>query len=151
VPPEAIAFFEDVRSRHAAELRKLRPRQRRFAILNLLPPGGQIQNRDVTKAWVIGAAEVVLAAADLTTYLVLRSWCSKNDFTCQRGGNEIPDTARKLRLANYLTGAALIGVYVYGVIDGYRGFRKHRRERDPMITAAPVEGGGLVAGVSMSF
>jgi hypothetical protein len=152
VPPEAIAFFEDVRARHAAELRRLRPRQRRYAWLNLLPPGGQIQNKQYSKAWVIGGAEVALAATHLTTFFMLRSWCSDNDNTCTSGGTDIPDRARKVRTVNYLSGAALIGVYVYGVIDGFRGSRRARRERaQPIVTAAPAEGGGIVVGTSLSF
>jgi hypothetical protein len=152
VPPEAVAFFEDVRARHAAELRKLRPRQRRFALLNLLPPGGQIQNKQYGKAWAIGGLEVALAATHLTTYFVLRNWCNNPDNTCVSGGTDIPDKARKWRTVNYLSGAALIGVYVYGVIDGFRGFRRSSRERaQPVVTAAPVEGGGFVVGTSLSF
>lgn len=151
VPPEAVAFFEDVRSRHAAELRKLRPRQRRYGWLNLLPPGGQIQNKQYTKAWVIGGAEVALAATHLTTFFVLRSWCGNNDNTCTSGGTDIPDKARKVRTVNYLSGAALIGVYLYGVVDGFRGSSRARRERaQPVVTASPVEG-GFVVGTSLSF
>ncbi len=149
-PPEAVTFFEDVRSRHAAELRALRPRQRQWRLLNLLPPGGQIQNRAYTKAWVIGGAELVLAATNLTSYLVLRSWCKRDDFTCVSDGSDVPEAARRLRTVNYLSGVALIGVYVYGVIDGFRGFRKSSRERQPAVTAAPVEG-GVVVGASLSF
>lgn len=149
-PPEAVTFFEDVRSRHAAELRALRPRQRQWRLLNLLPPGGQIQNRHYTKAWVIGGAELALAATHITSYLVLRSWCRRDDFTCVSDGSDVPDAARRLRAVNYLSGVALIGVYVYGVIDGFRGFRRSTKERQPIVTAAPVEG-GVVVGASMSF
>jgi hypothetical protein len=144
-PPEAVTFFEDVRARHAADLRKLRPRTRRWRVLDLLPPGGQIQNGDTTKAWVIGGAELGLLAADVTSYLVLRSWCSKTDYTCMHGGLDAPDAARKLRIVNYASGVALIGVYLYGVLDGFRGAR-HRSQ----ITAQPTDG-GLVFGASMSF
>lgn len=151
VPPEAIAFFEDVRARHAAELNKLRPRQRRYRLLNLVPPGGQIQNKQYTKAWVIGGAELALAATHLTTYFVLRSWCHRDDNTCSSGGTDIPDRARKVRTVNYLSGAALIGVYLYGVIDGFRGASRARRERaQPIVTAAPLDG-GLAIGASLSF
>ena len=149
-PPEALTFFENVRTRHAAELRKLRPRQRRYKILNLVPPGGQIQNKDYTKAWVLGGLEVALAATHLTTFFVLRSWCSNNDFTCAHGGSDDANTARKLRMTNYIAGAALIGVYVYGVIDGYRGFKEHKKEARTVVSAAPVEG-GVVAGLAVSF
>jgi len=148
VPPEAVAFFEDVRARHAAELRKLRPRQRRYKLLNLVPPGGQIQNKHYTKAWVIGGAELALAATHLTTYFVLRSWCHRDDFTCASGDTDIPDKARKVRTVNYLSGAALIGVYLYGVYDGFRGARDRREQ--PVVTVAPAEG-GVVVGAALSF
>ncbi len=147
-PPEAIAFFEDVRARHAADLRKLRPRPRRWRLLNLIPPGGQIQNGEITKAWVIGGAEIVLAAADLTTYFLLRSWCSPNDFTCTRGGNDVTGLARKLRVANYVAGAALIGVYLYGVLDGMHGYARAREA--PVVGIVPTDG-GVVVGAAMSF
>lgn len=143
VPPEAVTFFEDVRSRHAAELRKLRPRQRRYAILNLVPPGGQIQNREHGKAWTVGGLEVALAATHLTTYFLLRSWCGRADFTCTDGDVDVTDKARKVRTVNYAAGIALIGVYVYGVLDGYRGYRRHGRERaEPVVMS--VEGGAVI-------
>ena len=151
VAPEAVQFFEDVRARHGAELRKLRPRQRRYALLNLVPPGGQIQNKSYTKAWILGGLELALAATDITTYAILRSWCSRNDFTCEHGGTDSTQSARRLRWVNYVSGIALIGTYIYGVIDGYRGYRHRRRaETQPVVSVAPVDG-GVLAGLSMSF
>jgi len=97
---------------------------------------------------VLGSAELVLAAADVTSYLLLRSWCSKDDFTCMRGGSDSPETAKKLRILNYTSGIALIAVYVYGVVDGFRGFHRHTREMH--LGIAPTSG-GLVAGMNMSF
>jgi hypothetical protein len=149
-PPEVVTFFEDVRSRHAAELRTLRPRPRRYALLNLLPPAGQIQNREARKAWFLGGALVALAATNITTYAVLRSWCRRDDFTCQSGERDVPDRARLLRSINYASGAALLGVYVYGVIDGFRGHRRRGREPSAPLTVAPVEG-GVVVGIARSF
>jgi hypothetical protein len=148
VPPEAVTFFEDVRSRHAAELRKLRPRQRRYKILNLVPPAGQLQNRQRTKALAIGGAELILAAANVTTYLMLRSWCQRTDFTCVRSGGDATVTARRLRTINYASGIALIGVYLYGVVDGFRSAPRGRER--PVVGAAPVDG-GFVVGASLRF
>jgi len=147
-PPEAVQFFEDVRARHAAELRALRPKTRRWQLLNLIPPGGQIQNGDRGKAIVIGGAMLVFAAADITSYALLRSWCSKNDFTCMRGGTDSPDTAKKLRMLNIASGIALIATYVYGVVDGFRGF--HHRTRELQLGVVPTHGGVMV-GAGMSF
>lgn len=151
VPPEALTFFEDVRSRHAAELRAMRPRQKRYRVLNLVPVYGQIQNGETTKGIVIGGLEFALAATNVTTYMVLRSWCKRDGFTCESGGDDVPQSARRLRLANYMSGLALIGVYVYGVWDAFRGHRRRGRERaEPVVTAEPVDG-GVVFGASMSF
>lgn len=150
VPPEAVTFFEDVRSRHAAKLRAMRPRQKRYRILNVVPVAGQIQNGETTKGLVIGGLEVALAATHVTTYLVLRSWCKRDGFTCESDGGDVPDTARRLRLANYLSGAALLGVYVYGVWDAFKGDRRHRERPAPVVGAVPVDG-GVVVGASMSF
>ncbi len=149
-PPEAVSFFEDVRTRHAAALKKKRPRQRRYKLLNLIPPIGQIQNKQYTRAWVFGGIEVALAATHLTTYFVLRSQCDGDGFTCESGGTADTTSARRLRFVNYASGAALIGVYLYGVIDGFRGYGRRSRERaEPVVSA--VEGGGLTIGASVAF
>ena len=139
-PPEALTFFEDVRARHAAELRALRPRPRRSLALNLLPPFGQIQNGDRGKAWAIGGG-VVLAAANITSFVFLRRWCSADDRTC----GDHTEGAQRLRAANWVTGGALIALYAYGVIDGLVGTYQYRREADrTQIQVVPIEAGGLV-------
>src|SRR6185295_19835054 len=49
-PPDVVAFFNDVASRHAAELRAQRAAlPKRSWWLTLLPPLGQRQNGDRTK------------------------------------------------------------------------------------------------------
>ena len=151
VPPEAVTFFEDVRARHAVELRKLRPRQRRYAVLNLIPPGGQFQNKEPGKGWVVGGLELALVATNLTSYFMLRSWCHREDFTCESGGSDVPEKARTMRTVNYVSGIALIGVYAYGVLDGFLGYRSRRREQAPVVTFAPLAEGGGVVGASLSF
>jgi len=149
-PPEAVTFFEDVRTRHAPELKKKRPRQRRWRVLNLFPPLGQIQNKQYTRAWVFGGIELALAATHLTTYFVLRSRCDGQGFTCESGGSSDTGSARRLRFVNYASGVALIGVYLYGVIDGFRGYGRRSRERaEPVVSS--VEGGGLTLGASVRF
>ena len=140
-PPEVIAFFEDVRGRHAATLRALRPRPKRSLILNLLPPAGQFQNRHRTKAWTLAIVGGAMLAANVSTYVLLRSWCS-DDGTCDHSG-----TARNLRDVNLGTGIATIGLYAYGVWDGLRHFK-----RTDSATIAPMafrDGGGI--GVAGTF
>ncbi len=151
VPPEAVTFFEDVRSRHAAELRALRPRQKRYRVLNLVPVAGQLQNGETTKGLVIGGLELGLAVTNVTTYLVLRSWCKRDGFTCESDGGDIPVAGRRVRFANYASGIALIGVYAYGVWDAFRGHRRRNREQAaPVVSVVPMEG-GVGLGTSLSF
>ena len=119
-PPEAINFLESVRARHAAELRGLRPHvEHRWGALNLLPPWGQFQNGDRTKGWIVAGLGAALLAVDIGTYATLRSWCSPEDFTCDRGAG----TVRAMRDVNYAAGGALLALYVYGVVDGFWNFR----------------------------
>jgi hypothetical protein len=128
VPPEAITFFEDVRARHGAELRALRPKPKRYFILNLIPPAGQIQNGHKTKGIVIGAGLGTLLAANLTTYFVLRDWCGGDHNLCEDGGSDRAARARTLRTVNIATGVAAATLYLYGVVDGVRHYRKKSRE-----------------------
>lgn len=141
-PPETVAFFEGVRGKHAAALRALRPKPRRAIVLNLIPPAGQFQNRERTKAWVLAGVGGTLLISNLGSYALLRAWCNGDDDTCEGHTR----SARFLRDLNLGTGIALVGLYAYGVYDGLRHY-----ERAPAITVAPVafsDGGGLgVAGV----
>ncbi len=127
-PPEAVSFFEEVRGRHAAELRALRPQPRRWAALNLLPPWGQFQNGDRGKGWVIAGAGVALLAVDVGSYALLRHWCSSSDLTCDVGSDRAGE-ARNARTVNLIAGGALIALYAYGAIDGFWGYRSHTEVR----------------------
>ena len=88
VPPEAIVFFEDVRARHAAELRKYRPgpERRRYRALNLLPPAGQFQNGEPTKGWIIAGLGGLALATNIGSYVVLRRWCDDDTGVCKSDG-----------------------------------------------------------------
>lgn len=151
-PPEVVSFFEEVRTRHAAELRARRPKSRRYFLLNLVPPGGQIQNREYAKAYVIGGLLGAFAIGNVTTYLVLRSWCTRvagsvgESVTCD-DDQDRADSAAKLRVVNIATGVGLILTYAYGVYDGVSGYRR-RESIQPFV--APATGGGVV-GVVGSF
>jgi hypothetical protein len=120
VPPEAITFFENLRARHKAELRALRPKPRRYASLNLLPPLGQFQNGHRTKGIIVGATLATMIAAHVTTYFVLRDWCNPDDLTCDSHSG----SANTLRTINIVGGVGAILVYAYGFVDGVRHYRK---------------------------
>ncbi len=156
-PPEVVAFFNDVASRHAAELRALRLAPRRTWLLTLLPPLGQLQNGERTKAYVIGGVLGALLIANLTTGYFLRAWCEHTDgavgggYSCYDGGDRNHAAAR-LRPWNLASGIGWLVVYAYGVYDGVRGYRQRSRELElqPFVSVSP-SADTRVFGVAGSF
>jgi hypothetical protein len=132
-PPDVVAFFNDVASRHAAELRA-RVRFRHYLSLNFLPPAGQFQNGEWTKGFVLGGVLVGLLATNLTTYGLLHRWCDQTTgpggggLDCDNGHGDHTRAASILRPVNLASGIAFIAAYVYGVYDGVRGYRRRSRE-----------------------
>lgn len=158
-PPDVVAFFSDVESRHAAELRARRaPRSRPSWLYSLIPPVGQWQNGERTKAYVLGGVLGALLIANLTTYAYLRAWCDHTDgtaggaLTCTDGpdGSDGTRAAQRIRPLNIASGIAFWVVYAYGVYDGIRGYRRVSRERQlqPYVN---VSTGGRVLGVMGRF
>lgn len=141
-PPEAVVFFEEVRSRHAGDLARLRPRPRRtrYAALNLLPPAGQFQNRERVKGWALGITEGLLLATSITTYVLLDDLCSPTD--C---GDDV-GTARTLQTVNLVSGGLLVVAVGYGIIDGFLVYRRQGQEGRYAtgVVAAPTDGGWMV-------
>ncbi|HEU4728913.1 MAG TPA: hypothetical protein VFT22_13510 [Kofleriaceae bacterium] len=161
-PPEVVAFFNDVASRHAAELRALRigPRRSGSWLYALIPPVGQFQNGERIKGYVIGGALGALLIANLTTYYYLRTWCNHTTgtagggLTCDDNASE-PDRdlnheAARLRPWNIASGIGFLVVYAYGVYDGVAGYRRKSRERamQPFVAASA---GNHVFGLAGSF
>ena len=148
VPPDAVVFFEDVRARHAGELRiaKPRPRRRRYWLLNFLPPWGQHQNREPVKFWLVGATEALLLGTNITTYILLRRDCRSDTNECAS-----TERAKLLRTINLASGLVLVPVAIYGIVDGLRGYRRiSRAEERTQFTVAPT-GDGFVLGVTARF
>lgn len=154
-PPEVINRFNEVRARHALELKALRPKGKRYAVLSLLPPVAQFQNGDRAKGIVIGSLLGTFAITNVTTYFVLRSWCTRvsrdgnESVTCDEKTNRA-DTATTLRALNIAAGVGLIVTYVYGVYDGVRGYRRESRER-ALVPYANTSNGSTVVGVHFDF
>lgn len=127
VRPEAVAFFDQVRARHRAELlaayRRTRPRYHWW--LNLVPTAGQFQNRQLAKGFAIGGTELALLAGNLVTGVLLDRW--QGD---QHTFPEHRDAFGPLRAVNIASFAALLAVTVYGIVDGFVvGARRQERER----------------------
>lgn len=141
-PPEVINFFNDVRARHAAELR--RP-PKRYAVLTLLPPFAQFQNGEPTKGWVLAGLLGAFAATNVATYFVLRAWCHDRGDTCDASGTNHLAAAQHLEVINVAAGLALIGTYLYGVYDGVRGYRARSH-----LYVAP-ETNGITIGIAARF
>jgi hypothetical protein len=159
VPPDGVAFFEGVRARHAGELRRYRPRPKRSSVVvALIPPAGQFENGQKAKGWALGVTEGLLLATNVTTYFILKDMCNANDGTCgdacdpskeSCASKDATATARTLQTVNLASGVLLIGVVVYGSIDGYLGWKKEG-ERLEGLSVAPTQGGATV-GYSGSF
>jgi hypothetical protein len=154
-PPEVVAFFNDVASRHAAELRALRARPKRSWLLTLIPPVGQFQNGERTKAYVLGGVLGTLLVANVTTYLLLRAWCDHTDgpagggLTCDDGGDR-HHSAAKIRPINIATGISFLAIYAFGVYDGVQGYRQRSREQT-ITPFVAISRENSVLGVSGSF
>jgi hypothetical protein len=141
VPPDVLHFFEAVASKHKAELDALRPkpRRRRTLLLNFVPLGGQWQNGDRTKMWVIGSAGAALLATNIGTYIVLRSWCGDASGSSTCADAPSTDAARTMQIVNIAAGVGSLALYTYSVIDGIRGYRRWKAEeasppRAPSVT-----------------
>lgn len=147
-PPEVVSFFNDVRARHAAELRAAAPRPHRYWPLALLPPVAQVQNGENTKAIVLGSLMVVTLGTNLATYFVLRSWCHNAGNTCDDSGKDHFRGAQTLSTLNLIGGAGFILTYAYGVWDGVRGYRRRSFELAPYVSAT---GEATTLGIGGSF
>jgi hypothetical protein len=149
-PPEAIQFFEQVRARHAAELRARTPRGKRYWVVAPIPVASQIQNGETTKGIVIGSLIGAFAITNVTTYLVLRSWCHDVGSTCDNSGSDHYTAAQRLQGINVASGIAAIAVAAYGVYDGVVGYRRRSRQLSLEPYATPTTS-GAVFGFAGSF
>lgn len=148
VPPEAIVFFEDVRSRRSAEIRAYHPDPdaRRYRLLNLAPPAGQFQNGDRRKGWTLAASGTALLGLNVGTYALLRSFCDGDSGLCGEDGARYRQ-ARALRAVNMASIVGLGALYAYGVMDGFAGLRG--ADGGASIRLAPLHLPGI--GVSGQF
>ena len=139
VPPDVLHFFESVERRHKTELDALRPKpkRRRTMWLNFVPLGGQWQNGDRHKMWIIGSAGAALLATNITSYALLRSWCGPpgESATCDDGRT---DAARRMQVVNVVSGVGLLALYAYSVFDGFNGYRQWREEEAAQVRQQPM-------------
>ncbi len=142
-PPDVVTFFNDVASRHAGELTSARSPPRRSWWLTLVPPFGQLQNGERTKAYVLGGVLGALLVTNLTTYYILNKWCQATNgpkgggLSCYNGDDHNHEAAR-IRPTNVITGIGFLVVYAYGVADGMWGYRRRSRDQpvQPFVDAS---------------
>jgi hypothetical protein len=125
-PPDVVAFFNDVKLKHRAELRPPPVRTARW-YLNLVPPVGQLQNGERRKAVVLGGALGALVLTNVTTYLVIRARCER--VTGSGGSSAVCEDGNPtaLQTVNLLSGLGALAAYAYGVYDGVVRYRRARR------------------------
>ena len=134
VRPEAVAFFNEVRARHRAELLAAYRKNRRpyYWALDLIPLAGQLQNRQWKKAIVFGAVELTLLAANITTGVLLSHY-EGQDQTFGGGGmgsNDRTSLFEPLRDVNWISFGLLLGVTAGGLVDAFVvGARRAERDR----------------------
>jgi hypothetical protein len=129
VRPEAVAVFDAVRIRARDSLLAAyrKGRGRRYAVLNLLPPAGQLQNRQYKKGYALLGVELALLGLNISSGSLLYSWHGS-----AQNYADHESAVRALRPVNWVSFGALIGVVVYGIIDGF--VVGHRRSVDEKAT-----------------
>jgi hypothetical protein len=139
--PEVVAFFEDVRRRHAAEIQDAaRVRSRRSMVWNFVPPIGQFKNGDRGRGFVILGLEVASLATALTTRLVLGNW--------RRDHDEFPghaDAARTLRTLNQVSVGVLAAAWLVGVADAFLRSDREPDSLEPTVTLHLFPGGAALS------
>jgi len=124
--PDVVAFFEQVRARHADEIRvAARANRTKLFLWNFLPPMGQLQNGDRARGITVGALELVSLGTAVTTYAWLRHG-EHAGYTY-----DDPSQARALKIVNYAAVAILAATYTFGVIDSLAHYGDTPDEDNP--------------------
>jgi hypothetical protein len=134
--PDVVAFFENVRTRHSAEIREAarsRPGGKHLAWA-FLPPVGQFQNGDRGRGVIFGALEVISLGLAIGTYAQLKHWQHTADDTFP-GHPE----AHTLKIVNNISVGVFAATVIVGIVDGLVGFSAHDDE-PPLAWIGP---GGL--------
>jgi hypothetical protein len=125
--PDVVAFFEDVRRRHAADIEEAaKSRPGKSLALAFLPPLGQFQAGHTARGVTLAAIEGLSLATAVGTYLQLRAWDRYPGHTFapppgEPGANH-SDDARTLKAFNYVSIAVFASALVVGVVDGVTSY-----------------------------
>jgi len=131
--PDVVAFFEQVRQRHRAQIGEPPPRDNHKSFVwNFLPPAGQLQNGHTARAITLGGLEALTLGTAITTRLLLASW--------EMPDHTFPghyDDARLAKAVNWTSIGLFAAVVVYGVIDGIAHYGDPTEEAPANPSTAP--------------
>jgi hypothetical protein len=125
--PDVVAFFENVRRRHAAEINEaVSHRPGKSLALAFLPPLGQFQAGHKARGITIAALEVVTLGTAIATDATLSSWDKWPGHTFmpppgQPGVNHQAD-ARIVKAINYGSVALFAATLFIGIVDGVSSY-----------------------------
>ncbi len=162
VPPEVVRAFKRIRAEVITRrLASVRKESRPLWLWNLIPPGGQIQNHQYVKAWLLGGGELIFLGLNLASYFVLTSDRYRKDgsYVVQDAeGNIIEDhrtLARSMQVVNYVSFGLLLGTLIYGVVDGWvvmhRVLVARQRRRALLLRQLHASDSGTGALLRLSF
>ena len=162
VPPEVVRAFKRIRARVIAKrLASVKKEPKPLWLWNLIPPGGQIQNKQYLKAWLVGSSELVLFGLNLASYLILNSNRYRKDgsYVVQDPeGNILEDhrtLAKAMLVVNYVSFGLLVGTVIYGVVDGWvvmqRLVSERRKTRRLLLRQLQASGPGSGALFRFTF
>jgi len=135
--PDVVAFFENVRTRHATEILKAaETTSGKHFIWNFLPPAGQFQNGHAARGWTIGAIELLSLGATIATYAQLKAWENPSDRTF----GDHADDAKTFKTLNYASAGIFAVTLVVGIVDAIANYHN---DRDVEVMSFATPGGGV--------
>jgi hypothetical protein len=145
--PDVVAFFENVRRRHAVEINEAASnRPGKSLALAFLPPLGQFQSGHKARGITIAALEALSLGGIIATRVQLGVWDKYPGHTFKppfgTPGEDHQDTARTLKTLNYVSIAVFATTIVVGIIDGVASYLAVEPE-DEGRSIADVFGRGL--------
>ena len=126
--PDVVAFFENVRRRHAAEISEAASnRPGKSLTLAFLPPLGQFQAGHKARGITIAALEVLSLGTAIATRVQLGAWNKWPGDTFMSPPGVLPvenhqDAARTLKALNYASVAVFAATLVVGIVDGVASY-----------------------------
>jgi hypothetical protein len=145
--PDVVAFFENVRRRHAAEISEAASnRPGKSLALAFLPPFGQFQSGHKARGITFAALELLSLGAAIATNAQLHAWDKWPGHTFMSPPDVMPfenhqDAARTVKALNYTAVALFATTVVIGIVDGVASYLAVEPE-DERTSLADVFGRG---------